>query len=78
MRNQCGVDEFGQWDQSTARVPWYKSIDLTFIRNMPGDLCAAQYRDGWDNLHICMRLPGHTGRHFDTNFTCIYPTAVWR
>jgi hypothetical protein len=66
------------WDETfNPRVVANKAIDTSFLVNMSGDLCDAEYRDGWDRLQFCVRVAGHTGRHLATEWKCRYPTAVW-
>jgi hypothetical protein len=67
-----------EWDETQhPRKVWGKAIDTSFLANMSGDLCDAEYRDGWGRVNFCVRLPGHTGRHLATEHRCRYPVAVW-
>jgi hypothetical protein len=68
-----------EWDETNyPHKVANKAIDTSFLADMTGDLCDAEYRDGWGRLQSCVRVAGHTGRHLATEYRCRYPVAVWK
>lgn len=66
-----------QWDASSNGTDWHTSIDMRFLRDMNGPICGQHHQDYQGLEHVCIRLPGHTGRHLAVDFGVHYPTAVW-
>jgi hypothetical protein len=51
-----------EWDETNyPHKVANKAIDTSFLADMTGDLCDAEYRDGWGRLQSCVRVAGHTG-----------------